>query len=101
RAARERLGKHVTDTRQVNPGEVWEENEVWIELSWHIDPDGSLGIRKFFESKQQPGAKLTLDEYDGYIFANSVPGLPERAAAEGLTPLAYMQRYGSFEIQKK
>ena len=52
RAARERLGEQITDTRQVNPGEVWEENEFWIELSWRIDPDGTMGIRKFFESKR-------------------------------------------------
>jgi anaerobic selenocysteine-containing dehydrogenase len=101
RAARERLHETVTDTRQVNPGEVWEENEFWIELSWRIDPDGVLGIRKFFESKQHPGEKLSVDEYYGYIFENSTPGLPERAAAEGLTPLAYMRRYGVFEVQKK
>ena len=100
RAARERLGDQVADTRNVNPGEVWEENEFWIELSWRIDPDGTMGIRKFFESKQRPGEKLTVDEYYDFIFANSVPGLPERAAAEGLTPLAYMRRYGAFEVQK-
>ncbi len=41
-----------------------------------------------------------MDEYYGYIFDNSVPGLPERAAAESLTPLAYMRRYGAFEVQK-
>jgi hypothetical protein len=29
-----------------------------------------------------------------------VPGLPERAAAEGLTPLQYMRRYGAFEISR-
>jgi anaerobic selenocysteine-containing dehydrogenase len=29
-----------------------------------------------------------------------VPGLPERAAAEGLTPLAFMRRYGAFEISR-
>ena len=40
RAARERLGETVTDSREINPGEVWEENEFWIELSWRIDPDG-------------------------------------------------------------
>jgi anaerobic selenocysteine-containing dehydrogenase len=100
RAARERFSETVKDTREVNPGEVWEENEFWIELSWRIDPDGSLGIRKFFESKQHPGEKLSVDEYYGYIFENSVPGLPECAAAEGLTPLAYMRRYGAFEVQK-
>ena len=63
REAKARLGQPVTDTREVNPGEVWEENEFWIELSWRIDPDGAMGIRKFFESKKEPGAKLTVDEY--------------------------------------
>ena len=96
----ERLGETFTDTREANPGEVWEENEFWIELSWRIDPDGSLGIRQYFESPYRPGEKLTVDEYYGWMFENSVPGLPEKAAAEGLTPLAYMRRYGVFEIAK-
>jgi len=98
RAARERLGETFTDTRTVNPGEVWEENEFWIDLSWRIDPDGSLGIRQYHESRARPGEKLTVDEYYGWMFENSVPGLPEAAAAEGLTPLGYMRRYGAFEI---
>ena len=98
RAARERSGETVTDTRQVNPGEVWEENEFWIELSWRIDPDGSLGIRRHHESVARPGTKLTVDEYYGWMFEHSVPGLSERAAAEGLTPLEWMRRYGAFEI---
>ena len=100
RAARERRGEKITDTRQVNPGEVWEENEFWIELSWRIDPDGSLGIRQYYESVERPGEKLTVDEYYGWMFAHSVPGLPERAAAEGLTPLEWMRRYGAFEISR-
>jgi len=100
RAARERTGEHVADTREVNPGEVWEENEFYIELSWRIDPDGSLGIRQYYESKARPGEKLTVDEYYGWMFENSVPGLPEAAAAEGLTPLEYMRRYGAFEITR-
>jgi anaerobic selenocysteine-containing dehydrogenase len=101
KAARERLGEEVRDTREVNPGEVWEENEFWIELSWRIDPDGSLGIRRWFESKERPGERLTVDEYYAFIFEHSVPGLPERAAAEGLTPIEYMRRYGAFEIDAK
>ena len=101
RAARERLGRPVSDTREVNPGEVWEENELWIELSWRIDPDGSLGIRRWFESKERPGEKLDVDEYYGYLFEHSVPGLREAAATEGMTPLAYMRRYGAFEISRK
>jgi anaerobic selenocysteine-containing dehydrogenase len=100
RTARERLGESVTDTREANPGEVWEENEFWIELSWRIDPDGAMGIRQWFESKEQPGTKLGVDEYYGWMFANSVPGLPEKAAAEGETPLGYMRRYGSYEIAR-
>jgi anaerobic selenocysteine-containing dehydrogenase len=102
RAARERSsGEAVTDTRSVNPGEVWEENEFWMELTWRIDPDGALGIRQFVESKTKPGQRLGVDEYYGYIFENSVPGLPARAAAENLTPLEYMRRYGAFEISRK
>jgi anaerobic selenocysteine-containing dehydrogenase len=100
RTARERLGERITDTRQANPGEVWEENELWIELSWRVDPEGRLGIRKYFESKQRPGQKLTVDEYYAYIFEHSVPGLPERAAAEGITPLEYMRRYGAYEVRR-
>jgi anaerobic selenocysteine-containing dehydrogenase len=100
RTASERNGTHQESTRGTNPGDVWEENEFWIELSWRIDPDGKLGIRKYFESKTEPGRKLGIDEYYAYIFEHSIPGLPERAAAEGLTPLAYMRKYGVFEISR-
>lgn len=101
RAALERQGKTITDTRESNPGEVWEENEFWLELTWRIDPDGSLGIRQFVESQKNPGSRLTVEEYYEWMFENSVPGLPEKAAAEGLTPLAFMRRYGAFEIAQK
>ncbi|PYS91695.1 MAG: formate dehydrogenase [Acidobacteria bacterium] len=101
RAARERDGEEITDTRAVNPGEVWEENEFWLELTWRIDRDGSLGIRSFAESQQRPGERLGVDEYYGYIFEHSVPGLPEAAAQENLTPLEFMRRYGAFEVKKK
>ncbi|MHB0970571.1 MAG: molybdopterin-dependent oxidoreductase [Thermoanaerobaculia bacterium] len=100
RAAMERLGETITDTRETNPGEVWEENEFWIELSWQIDPDGAMGIRKYFESKKQPGAKLSVDEYYAYIFENSVPGLREKAAAEGMSPLEWMRRSGAVEVAR-
>lgn len=81
-----------------NPGEVWEEAEFWIALTWRIDPDGSRGMRQWYESKKQPGEPITLDEYFGDIFDNNVPGLPEAADAEGMTPLEYMRRYGAFEV---
>jgi anaerobic selenocysteine-containing dehydrogenase len=100
RTVKERLGQPVTDTRDANPGEVWEENEFWIEVSWRVDPDGKLGIRKWFESTKKPGSKLSVDEYYGYIFERSVPGLPEQAAADGTTPLDWMRRRGAFELKR-
>ena len=101
KAARQRLGEEINDTREVNPGEVWEENEFWLELTWRIDPDGSLGIRQFVESKQNPGTRLSVDEYYDWIFTNSLPGLPEKAAAENLKPLEFMRRYGAYEVRRK
>ena len=98
RVYKERNGEPVEYTYQANPGEVWEEDEFWIELSWHIDPDGSLGIRKYFESPYRPGQKLAIEEYYRWIFESSVPGLPEAAAQQQLSPLEYMRTYGSFEI---
>ena len=98
RVARERAGEQIDFTHQTNPGEVWEENEFWIELSWKIDPDGSLGIRRHFESPYRPGEKISIGEYYQWIFENSVPGLPEAARKEGLEPLEYMKRYGAFQI---
>ena len=101
RVAMERLGRPVDDTREANPGEVWEEDEFWFELSWRIDPDGSLGIRRYFESPYRRGEKVTVDDYYRWMFENSVPGLPEKAAAQGLTPLQYMRRFGAVEVESE
>ncbi|QDU65400.1 molybdopterin dinucleotide binding domain-containing protein [Engelhardtia mirabilis] len=90
-------GRESDTTRGTNPGEVWEESEFWIALTWRIDPDGSLGIRKYFESKQNPGRPIGMDEYWSDVFAG-VPGLPDAAAAEDTTPLGYMKRYGAFAV---
>lgn len=86
REAARRRGEEIHHTYETNPGEVWEDDEFFIELSWRIDPDGSLGIRHHFESPYEPDEKLTVDEYYRWIFENAVPGLPEKAAEEGLTP---------------
>jgi anaerobic selenocysteine-containing dehydrogenase len=104
RVALERQGKKFNSTyeahREAGLGEVWEEDEFWIELSWRIDPDGSLGIRKYFESPYRAGQKLAIDEYYRWIFENSVPGLPAEAEKEGLSPLDYMRKYGAFLVQE-
>lgn len=103
RVALERQGKRFATTYEAHEaagiGQVWEEDEFWIELSWRVDPDGSLGIRKYFESPYEPGKKLTVDDYYRWIFENSVPGLPEAAAKQNLKPLEYMRKYGAFLIE--
>ena len=58
-----------------------------------------MGIRQYVESRERPGEKLTVDEYYAYAF-EQIPGLPERAAQDGLTPLGYMRRFGAFEIKR-
>ena len=100
RVAMERMGQHVEFTYEANPGEVWEEGEFWIEVSWRADPDGSLGIRQYYESPYRPGEKIRLEEYYRWMFENSVPGLPEKAQAEGMEPMEYMRRYGAVEISR-
>jgi anaerobic selenocysteine-containing dehydrogenase len=81
-----------------NPGEVWEEAEFWIALTARIDPTGSRGMLKYFESKTRAGQPMTMDEYWSDIFDNSVPGLPAAAEARGIAPLEYMRRFGAFEV---
>ncbi len=103
RLALERQGRTFEWTWQAHEaaglGQVWEEDEFWIELSWRIDPDGSLGIRKYFESPYHPGQKLRIEEFYRWIFDTSVPGLPAAAATQGLTPLECMRKYGAFLIE--
>ena len=104
RVALEKQGKRFPTTWQAHEaaglGQIWEEDEFWIELSWRIDPDGALGIRKYFESPARPGEKLTVDDFYGWIFEHSVPGLPEAAVREGLSPLQYMRKYGAFLVEE-
>jgi anaerobic selenocysteine-containing dehydrogenase len=57
-----------------------------------------MGIRKYFESPYRPGEKLRIGEYYRWIFENSVPGLPEAAAKENLTPYDYMRKYGAYLV---
>jgi anaerobic selenocysteine-containing dehydrogenase len=103
RVALEKQGKRFNTTYEAHEaagiGQVWEEDEFWIELSWRVDPDGALGIRKYFESPYAPGKKMGVDDYYRWIFENSVPGLPEAAAKQGATPLEYMRKYGAYLIE--
>ena len=100
RVAMERAGLEIKHTHEANPGEVWEENEFWVELTGQVDPDGSLGIREYVESPTRKGELISQDEYWGWIFEHSIPGLPEAAAAEGMSCLDYMRKYGCFEVKE-
>jgi anaerobic selenocysteine-containing dehydrogenase len=99
--AMERAEVNVQYSYEANPGEVWEENEFWIELSTRMDPDGTLGVRQHFESPYRPGEIISVEEYYRWIFENTVPGLPEAATKEGLTPLEYMRNFGAFEVKQE
>lgn len=95
KVVKDKLGRDIE-----THAEVMDEAEFWIELSWRIDPDGRLGIRKFFESPYRPGERITADEFYRWIFENAVPGLVEAARQHGLDPLSYMRKYGAFELKK-
>ncbi|MGE0707956.1 MAG: molybdopterin dinucleotide binding domain-containing protein [Planctomycetota bacterium] len=99
REARRRLGQGVSDTRDANPGEVWEEMELFLALTWRIDPDGSLGIRRHVEGPGRPGQPMTADDYLRAVF-RGVPGLAAAAEAEGLDPLEMMRRRGVFAVEQ-
>jgi anaerobic selenocysteine-containing dehydrogenase len=92
-----RDGQDIKFTHEVNPGEVWEEDEFWIELSWRIDNEGDLGIRKHFMSPYRKGKKINIDEYYQYIFEQT-KGLSETAKKEGLSALEYMRKYGAYLV---
>jgi len=93
-----RDGEKINFTYEVNPGEVWEEDEFWIELSWQIDKNNDMGIRQHFLSPYRKGEKINIDEYYQYIFDNT-SGLPEAAKKEGLSALEYMRKFGAFLVE--
>jgi len=51
-------------------GEIWEEVEFWANMMvHHIDKDGSLGVRKHWESKEDPTRCITIAEWYNAAFA--------------------------------
>ena len=56
-------------------GEIWEENEFFMNLlHTYADPDGSLGVRKYWASKKDPSRPCTISEYYDAGFS-LLPGL--------------------------
>ncbi len=64
-------------------GEVWEENEFWFDMGVnYIDPDGSLGIKKMWESKKNPGKPVTIAEWYDAAFGDNLPNLKSTATSD-------------------
>ena len=87
-ASRGEARRDVNATYERQPRRGLGGNEFWIALSWKIDPDGSLGIRKFFESPYRPGEQITVDE----ILRLDVRELGARAAGSGREGRAHAAR---------
>ncbi|MEA1919697.1 MAG: molybdopterin-dependent oxidoreductase [Campylobacterota bacterium] len=64
-------------------GEVWEENEFWFDMCVnYIDPDGSLGVKKMWESKRNPGKPVTIAEWYDAAFGDNLPNLYKVATSD-------------------
>ena len=85
-------------------GEVWEESEFFPNLMvHHVDPDGSLGIRKYWASKNDPKRAVTVPEY----FDAAMSLLPKLSAtskklypSEEFPVYCYMRDHGAWTEEK-
>jgi len=60
-------------------GEVWEEVEFWSSIMVeYVDPDGTLGVRDHWASKEDPTRAVTIPEWYQAAFDN-LPNLREAA----------------------
>ncbi len=60
-------------------GEIWEEVEFWANLMTdYVDPDGKLGVRKYWASKKDPTRAVSISEWYQAAFDN-LPNLRDTA----------------------
>ncbi|WP_428738956.1 molybdopterin-dependent oxidoreductase [Sulfurimonas sp.] len=81
-------------------GEIWEETEFFANLMvHHVDPDGSLGIRKYWASKNDPSRAVTVPEYFDAALS-LLPRLKETAQKmykdEPFPVYSYMRDHGAW-----
>jgi len=76
-------------------GEIWEEMEFWMNIMvHHVDPDGSLGVRKFWASKEDPTRCTTIPEW----YQSALGKLPNlRKAAKAAYPDS---KYPNYEMMR-
>ena len=84
--ANERAKNSSTPTRRI-PGRFGKRTSSGSTFHGRSIPMGRWASASISNRRISPGQKLTVDEYYGWMFENSVPGLPEAAKKEGLTPL--------------
>jgi len=78
-------------------GEVWEEVEFWATLiAEYVDPDGSLGIREHWASKEDPTKTVTIPEWYQAAFDN----LPNLRAAAAANSKYKDSKYPNYEMMR-
>jgi hypothetical protein len=102
--ARATLEAHI----KAGLGEVWEENEFWFQLCVdYIDPDGSLNIKKMWESKRHPGKPVTIAEWYDAAFGDNLPKLKQTATNDPrymndeFPVYSYLRDYGTWLEEDK
>ena len=101
RAARERAGRaHAAHATRRTPARCGKRTNSGSSCRGRSIPTARSASASSSSRPTGPARRSRVDEYYRCIFENSVPGLPEAAAKEGLDPLEYMRRYGAFEVKR-
>lgn len=78
-------------------GEIWEEVEFWANIMvHHVDPDGSLGVKQHWASKEDPRRAVTIAEWYQAVFDN-VESIKETAKEN---PKYANSKYPSYEMMR-
>jgi anaerobic selenocysteine-containing dehydrogenase len=81
-------------------GEIWEENEFFFNLFfYHVDPDGSLGVKKHVASKVDPSRPVTMAEYYDAAFSllpNLLKAAGEEYSSSKYPCYEYMRDHGAW-----
>ena len=78
-------------------GEVWEEVEFWANIMVeYVDPDGTLGVKKYWASKEDPTRAVTIAEWYQAAFDN----LPNLRAAAAANPKYKESKYPNYEMMR-
>jgi hypothetical protein len=94
-------GAQVDFTYEANPGEVWEENEWWIQLSarngprWRAWVCANISKARTAMAKSSPLMNITVA-----VRKRRSRPCRKLLKKKDLTPLEYMRKYGAFEVTK-